>query len=103
MKPRIDHTSKKDSFSSRWVQVDEWDSIAEKPVTLTFNAADFERRKEDAEAALRIAESVQEQQPELLEVVAKYMEVADELGSEEARAWLLDYYEVDDQRYHPYV
>ena len=83
--------------------VQEWDSIAEKPVILTFNASDFERRKEDAEAALRIAESVQEQQPELLEVIAKYMEIADELGSEEARAWLLDYYEVNDQRYHPYI
>ena len=97
------NTTKENSQTEQWIHVSEWDSIAEESVTLVLNAEDFEKSKEDAEAALRIAESVQEQQPELLEIIAKYMAVADELGSEVAKAWLLDYYEVDDQRYHPYI
>ena len=81
----------------------EWDSIAEETVMLTLDRNDFENRNEDPEAAFRIAESIQEQQPELLELVAKYMDIASELGSEDASAWLRDYYEVDDSQYHPYV
>ena len=35
-------------------------------------------------------------------MVAKYMEFAADLGSDDAVAWLRDYHEVDDARYHAY-
>ena len=45
---------------------------------------------------LLIAESIAEQSPESLEIIAEYMAVADNLGSTEAHEWLRDYYSPDD-------
>ena len=56
----------------------------------------------DPEAAMRVADSVAEQHPEMLELIAKYMRFAAKLGSADAIAWLRDYYEDDDSRYHAY-
>ncbi len=81
----------------------EWDYIEGKPVMLIIDTQDLADSSEDADAAFRVAEAIEEQQPEMLEIVAKYMEYAADLGSAEALAWLRDYHEVDDSRYHPYV
>mgnify|MGYP001520698573 CR=1 FL=1 len=43
-----------------------------------------------------IAESIAEQSPESLEIIAEYMAVADNLGSTEAHEWLRDYYNPGD-------
>lgn len=83
--------------------IHEWDDVANKPVKFIVDTRDLTDSLEDAEAALRIADAVEEQQPEMLEIIAKYMGYAADLGSEEALAWLRDYHEVDDSRYHPYV
>ena len=45
---------------------------------------------------LLIAESIAEQSPESLEIIAEYMAVADNLGSKEAHEWLRDYYSPGD-------
>jgi len=50
----------------------------------------------DADSALLIAESIAEQSPESLEIIAEYMAVADNLGSKEAHEWLRDYYSPGD-------
>ena len=41
-------------------------------------------------------ESIAEQSPESLEIIAEYMAVADNLGSTEAHEWLRDYYNPGD-------
>lgn len=81
----------------------EWDDLENKPVKFIVDTQDLTASADDAEAALRVADSIEEQQPEMLEIVARYMEHAADLGSEEALAWLRDYHEVDDSRHHPYV
>lgn len=81
----------------------EWDDMANKPVKFIVDTQDLTASADDAEAALRVADSIEEQQPEMLEIVARYMEQAADLGSAEALAWLRDYHEVDDSRHHPYV
>ena len=50
----------------------------------------------DVDSALLIAESIAEQSPESLEIIAEYMAVADNLGSTEAHEWLRDYYSPGD-------
>lgn len=81
----------------------EWDDLENKPVKFIVDTQDLTASVGDAEAALRVADSIEEQQPEMLEIVARYMEHAADLGSAEALAWLRDYHEVDDSRHHPYV
>lgn len=81
----------------------EWDDLENKPVKFVVDTQDLTASGDDAEAALRVADSIEEQQPEMLEIVARYMEHAADLGSAEALAWLRDYHEVDDSRHHPYV
>lgn len=81
----------------------EWDDLENKPVKFVIDTQDLTASADDAEAALRVADSIEEQQPEMLEIVARYMEHAADLGSAEALAWLRDYHEVDDSRHHPYV
>ena len=51
---------------------------------------------------MRVAESIAEQYPEMLELVAKYMTFAADLGQEDAVAWLRDYHEEGDARCHAY-
>ena len=50
----------------------------------------------DVDSPLLIAESIAEQSPESLEIIAEYMAVADNLGSTEAHEWLRDYYSPGD-------
>jgi hypothetical protein len=82
--------------------ITEWDDVEEKPVRCIVDTRDLGDSLTDKDAALRIAESVEEQYPEMLELVAKYMGFAADLGQEDAIAWLRDYYEEDDARYHAY-
>ena len=49
-----------------------------------------------------MAGSVAEQHPEMLELIAKYVGFAADLGNEDAVAWLRDYHEAGDSRYHAY-
>lgn len=82
--------------------INEWDDMAERPVRYIVDSRDLADSLTDKDAALRLAESMEEQHPEKLELVAKYMEFAADLGSDDAVAWLRDYHEVDDARYHAY-
>ncbi len=82
--------------------ITEWDDVEEKPVRCIVDTKDLEDSLTDKDAAMRIAESIAEQYPEMLELVAKYMGLAADLGQEDAIAWLRDYYEEDDARYHAY-
>lgn len=82
--------------------ITEWDDVEEKPVRCIVDTKDLVDSLTDKDAALRIVESVEEQYPEMLELVAKYMAFAADLGQEDAIAWLRDYYEEDDVRYHAY-
>lgn len=59
--------------------------------------------EKDADAALAVAESIAEQTPEALEIIARYMDIADCLGAADARAWLADYYGTTDSKYDAYV
>lgn len=83
--------------------VSEWDDIEQKPVRFIIDTQDLNDSINDAAAALRVAESMQEQQPEMLDIIARYMSYAADLGSQEALAWLRDYHEVDDSKHHPYI
>ena len=98
-KQRPDVTLTLESYSTL---ITEWDDVEGKPVRCIVDTRDLEDSLTDKEAALRIAESIEEQYPEMLELVAKYMGFAADLGSEDAIAWLRDYNEVDDSRYHAY-
>lgn len=82
--------------------ITEWDDVEEKPVPCIVDTKDLEESLSNPEAAFRVAESIEEQYPEMLELVAKYMSFAADLGQEDAIAWLRDYYEEDDSRYHAY-
>lgn len=63
----------------------------------------WENHEKDADAALAVAESIAEQTPEALEIIADYMAIADDLGSADAHAWLADYYGATDSKYDAYV
>lgn len=82
--------------------ITEWDDVEEKPVRCIVDTKDLEESLTDKDAALRVAESIEEQHPESLELVAKFMGYAADLGSEGAIAWLRDYHEADDSKYHAY-
>lgn len=96
---RTDVTLTLESYSTL---ITEWDEMEEKPLECIVDTKDLEDSLTDAEAALRVADSVAEQHPEVLELIAKYMGFAADLGSEEAIAWFRDYHEEDDSRYHAY-
>lgn len=83
--------------------INEWDEANGRPLQLTVDTQDITDSLTDADAALRVAESIAEQVPEELEIIAQYMGYAADLGQADAEAWLRDYYEVDDTRHHPYV
>jgi hypothetical protein len=82
--------------------ITEWDDVEEKPVRCIVDTKDLEDSLTDKDAALRVAESIAEQYPEMLELVAKYMTFAADLGQEDAVAWLRDYHEEGDARCHAY-
>lgn len=86
------------------VRIDEYDPIEDVTKQLYIDDKDLCNALEgDAEAAQSVADSVAEQVPESLEIIAKYMELAAENGSKDAADWLYDYYRGDDGRYDAYV
>jgi hypothetical protein len=96
---RPDVTLSLESYSTI---ITEWDEIEEKPVQCVVDTKDLEDSLTDPEAAMRVADAVAEQHPEMLELIAKYVGFAADLGNEDAVAWLRDYHDVDDSRYHAY-
>ncbi len=79
------------------LQLLEYDEYYDEEYTYVVDIYDYEdaTQHEDAQAAFRIAESLEEQTPEVLTIVAKYMEYAADLGSQEANEWLQDYHSDD--------
>lgn len=98
-KQRPDVTLSLESYSTI---ITEWDEIEKKPVQCILDTKDLEDSLTDPEAAMRVADSVAEQHPEMLELIAKFVGFAADLGNEDAIAYLRDYYEEDDSRYHAY-
>lgn len=80
--------------------ITEWDEVEEKPVQCVVDTKDLEGCLTDPVAAINVAYAISEQHPELLELAAKYIGLAADLGNEDAIAWLKDYNEEDDSRYH---
>lgn len=91
------------TLTSYSLKVEEWDPLEEVTVSFIVDETEWEARETDAEAALAVAEAVEAQLPEHLEIIAKYMAAADELGSRDAHAWLADYYGQTDSKYDAYV
>lgn len=89
------------SLISHSAIVNEWDMMENKPVRIRVPKQYLKEAATDAEAAYLLAECVQEQYPESLEVIADYMRAACELGSYDAEEWLKDYLS-DDGRYDAY-
>lgn len=85
------------------VRVWQWDVIADEYVSFVVDADQWQHADDDVRAALAVADAVEEQLPEHLDIIADYMAVAEGLGSGEARAWLADYYGQTDSKYDPYV
>ena len=88
---------------SRSVQLNEWDPDAACPRQFLVDSRQWAASCDDADAALAMAESIAGQMPEALEIIARYMTLADDLGSADAHAWLADYYGTTDSKYDPYV
>ena len=88
---------------SRSVQLNEWDPDAACPRQFLVDSRQWAASCNDADAALAVAESIAGQMPEALEIIARYMTLADDLGSADARAWLADYYGATDSKFDAYV
>lgn len=79
------------------VRLTHWDEFFECSRQFTVDKIDWDLMQDgDVDSALLIAESIAEQSPESLEIIAEYMAVADNLGSKEAHEWLRDYYSPGD-------
>ena len=79
------------------VRLTHWDEFFECSRQFTVDKIDWDLMQDgDVDSALLIAESIAEQSPESLEIIAEYMAVADNLGSKEAHEWLRDYYSTSD-------
>ena len=79
------------------VRLTHWDEFFECSRQFTVDKIDWDLMQDgDVDSALLIAESIAEQSPESLEIIAEYMAVADNLGSTEAHEWLRDYYNPGD-------
>lgn len=89
------------SLVSHTTIINEWDMMEEKAMKIRVNTQYLKEAETDSEAAYLLAESVQEQYPEALEVIAHYMMAAYKLGSPEAEEWLRDYHS-DDGRFDAY-
>lgn len=81
--------------------IHEWDMMEDRPLTFSVPTLYLKAAEKDPDAAYLLAECVQEQYPEALEVIARYMRAAYRLGSAEAEEWLKDYLS-DDGRYDAY-
>ena len=83
--------------------VSEWDAVEQRYVSFVVDEDDWDNYLDDLKAAENVCDAVREQLPTNLDVIAGYMEVASGLGSEEARAWLADYYGQYESPYEAYV
>ncbi|WP_455584480.1 hypothetical protein [Bacteroides sp.] len=91
------------SLMSFTLKIEEYDFFEEKEKFFYVDDRDWENAQNRLPmAAQNIADSIAEQAPESLEIIAKYMEYALECGSEEAKDWLEEYYRGDDGRYDAY-
>lgn len=81
--------------------INEWDMMEDKPLSIRVNTQYLRDAETDSDAAYLLAECVQEQYPEALEVIAGYMRAAYGLGSADAEEWLKDYLS-GDGRYDAY-
>lgn len=79
----------------------EWDMMEDKPLRISVPSHYLIDAETDGDAAYILAECLQEQYPEALEVIAEYMRTAYKLGSSDAEEWLKDYHS-DDGRYDAY-
>lgn len=85
------------------LRVEEYDEFAETTVSFLVDDKDWaDAEKGDPKAAQSIADEIAEQIPESLEIIAKYMTRAANLGCQDAIDWLMDYYHGDDGRYDAY-
>lgn len=88
---------------SHTVQLNEWDPADACPRSFLVDSRLWADSCDDAAAALAVADSIAAQCPEALEIIARYMTLADDLGSADARAWLADYYGAGDSKYDAYI
>lgn len=88
---------------SRSVLLNEWDPDAACPRQFVVDSRLWDESLTDAGAALAVADSIARQMPEALEIIARYMQLADDLGSADAHTWLADYYGAGDARYDAYA
>lgn len=79
-----------------------WDAMEGKPLEVSVDKQTLEASETDCDAAYRIAECIEQQYPEALEVVYDYMRSARELGSSKAEEWLKEYLGDDDGRFDAY-
>lgn len=68
-----------------------WDPMEGKPLNFRVDLGTLEASETDCNAAYGIAECIEQQYPEALEVISDYMRSARELGSSDAEEWLKDY------------
>lgn len=83
--------------------VSEWDDLEQRYVSFIVDQDDWDNYLDSLNACENVLNALQEQLPEHLDIIAGYMEVANGLGSEEAHAWLADYYGEIDSRYEAWV
>ncbi len=79
-----------------------YDEYEEQWHKYTVDPCDLVNAPTDSGSAMRLAESIAEQTPEALELIAEYMAQAAALGHPDAKEWLSDYY-YDDSRWDAYV
>lgn len=99
--PEVEYNGSIFSLVSQSVIINEWDMMESKPLSIHVPKQYLKEAETDRDAAYLLAECVQEQYPEALEVIADYMRKAYELGSTDAEEWLKDYHS-DDGRYDAY-
>lgn len=86
------------------LKVEEYDDFEEITKYFYIDDRDWENAQNgDPKAAQAVADAIAEQSPESLEIIARYMADAAELGSKDAIDWLKEYYNGDDGRYDAYV
>lgn len=71
--------------------INEWDNREGKALEISVDNRYLNEAETDCDAAYLLAECVQDQYPEAIEIIAEYMRAACELGSAEAEVWLKDH------------
>ena len=78
------------SLESNSTIITEWDKNEEKPVQCIVDTHDLEDSLTNPKAAMRVACSLAERHPDMIELITKYVSLAADLGDEEAIALLRD-------------